>query len=146
MESGKTKSIIVTKPNQNRMKDAGMAFTLICLLIGIITGIKIWLAIGVVLQLINMVNCRFYYFPATFWFSLANVLGFVSSKILLTLIFFLVITPIGLFRRFLRKPGFSGKNNGGYDTLKLRQWKKTTDSVLKTRNYKFSKKDLLKPY
>jgi hypothetical protein len=145
MEAGKNKSILVTKPSQNQMKDAGMAFTLICIIIGVIAGSKAWLAIGILLQLINMVYSRFYYFPAIFWFSLANVLGFISSKVLLTLIFFLVVTPIGLFRKLLRMINISGKSNR-YDSLKLRQWKKSTDSVFKTRNYKFSKKDLIKPY
>ena len=33
------------------------------------------------------------------WMGGAKVLGFVNSQILLTLIFFLVVTPIGLIRR-----------------------------------------------
>lgn len=37
------------------------------------------------------------------WMALALVLGFVMTRVLLTLVFFLLITPIGLVRRLLGK-------------------------------------------
>ena len=145
MESGKNKTIIVTKPSLSRMKDTGMAFTLICLLISLLTGSKIWLIAGTSVLLLNMLYSRLFYIPAIFWFSFANILGLISSKVLLTLIFFVIITPIGLIRRLLSLLNFS-RNNSGYDSLKLKQWEKSSESVLKTRNHKFNKCDLMKPY
>ncbi|MBI5325307.1 MAG: hypothetical protein HZB41_08580 [Ignavibacteriae bacterium] len=139
------KSILVLKPNLNQMKDSGMAFVLICIILGLLSGSKYWFFIGLVLQLLNMVYPGIFFLPAIFWFTLSNILGFISSKILLTLIFFLIITPIGLIRKFL---GFLGLGNksGGFDSLKLKQWKKSHESVFVVRKYKFSKKDLMKPY
>jgi len=43
------------------------------------------------------------------WMSLAIVLGFVISNVILTLFFFLVITPIGLLARILGKDFLSLK-------------------------------------
>ncbi|KIX15639.1 hypothetical protein X474_03070 [Dethiosulfatarculus sandiegensis] len=37
------------------------------------------------------------------WMSLASVLGYFVSRIILTILYFLVITPIGLFMRLLGK-------------------------------------------
>jgi hypothetical protein len=37
------------------------------------------------------------------WMALALVLGFIMTRVLLTLVFFLLITPIGLVRRLLGK-------------------------------------------
>ena len=141
MESGKNKTILVTKPSLSQMKDTGMAFTLICLLISLFTGSKSWLIAGTSLLFFNMLYSRFFYIPAIIWFSLANILGLISSKILLTLIFFLVITPIGLIRRL-----FMSMKGNSFDSMKLKQWKKSSESVFKTRNHKFSKDDLIKPY
>ncbi|HVU57009.1 MAG TPA: hypothetical protein VHD83_18230, partial [Puia sp.] len=39
------------------------------------------------------------------WNKLSLVLGWISNTVLLTLIFFLVLTPMGLFRRWLGKGG-----------------------------------------
>jgi hypothetical protein len=44
------------------------------------------------------------------WMGLAVVLGYVMTRVLLTLVFFLVVTPIGLLRRAL-----------GHDTMRRRR-------------------------
>lgn len=44
------------------------------------------------------------------WMGLAVVLGYVMTRVLLTLVFFLVVTPIGLLRRVL-----------GHDTMRRRR-------------------------
>ena len=57
------------------------------------------------------------------------------SRVILTLIFFLVVTPIGLVRRLL-----------GKDSLRLRAFKTSDDSVMLPRNHIFSGADLERPY
>jgi hypothetical protein len=145
MEHEKNRFMPVLNVNLSQMKDTGMAFTLICLIVAAISGVKIWITVGIILLLINMINSRFFHYPAIFWFTLANLLSAVVSRILLSIIFFGIITPIGLFRKFL---GIfrSSKSESSYDSLKLKLWKKSSVSVLKTRNYQYSKKDLINPY
>jgi polyferredoxin len=145
MEHEKNSFTPVLNVNLSQMKDTGMAFTLICLLLAAFTGIKLYLTIGIILLFINMINSRFFHYPAIFWFTLSNLLSVFVSKILLSIIFFGIITPVGLLRKLyglLRSP----KTNSNFDSLKLKQWKKSSQSVLKTRNYQYSKKDLINPY
>ncbi len=64
------------------------------------------------------------------WFKLAEGLGWVNSRILLSIIFFLILTPIALLSRVFNK-----------NSLKL---KDDTDSVFKEINKTYTKKDLEK--
>lgn len=72
---------------------------------------------------------------AVLWFAIGRGLSFVFSNIILTLLFFLLITPVGLFRRML-----------GKDRLRVKQWKKSTASVFTKRDHTFRSSDLEKPY
>jgi len=78
---------------------------------------------------------KLFYPIAKLWFALGTVLGFVSTKILLSIIFFLVLTPIGVLRKLL-----------GKDSLHLKLFKKDNFSVLKVREQQFSAEDLKNPY
>lgn len=145
METNKSYRILALDISPNQRKDAGMAFTLISLLIFASTGLKFWLIVSISLLLIDMVYSSFFHYPAIFWFSLANLMSVFASRILLSLIFFFVITPMGLLRKLfglLAKP----TNDSKYDPMRLKLWKKSTESVFKSRNYKYSKKDLINPY
>ena len=57
------------------------------------------------------------------------------SKVILTFVFFVVLTPIGLLRRLM-----------GADSMQLKKWKKDAKSVLKKREQKFVMKDIENPY
>ena len=72
---------------------------------------------------------------ATLWFGLSHVLSSIVSRVILTLLFFLIVTPIGLIRRAL-----------GADALKLKQWKQGRDSVFIVREGAIQGKDLENPY
>jgi hypothetical protein len=76
-----------------------------------------------------------FYPIAKLWFGLGLLLGFVTTKVLLTIIFFLMVTPVGLFRKLL-----------GRDTLSLKKFKKGTASVMAIRNHKFIPEDLKNPF
>jgi hypothetical protein len=68
---------------------------------------------------------------AVLWLGLSHLLGTVLSKILLTLVFFGVLTPIGLARKLL-----------GFDSLKLTGFKSGENSVMVVRNHIFTGKDI----
>jgi hypothetical protein len=66
------------------------------------------------------------------WMALAKVLGFINSRIFLTVLFFLILTPIALFMRLFGKGNFvKSKNNS---------------SLFITRNHLYSKADLQNPF
>jgi hypothetical protein len=62
-------------------------------------------------------------------------MGIFASKMILTIIFFGIVTPIGLCRRI-----------AGSDALKLRAFKAGKQSVMRVRNHTFIGKDLEQPY
>ena len=55
--------------------------------------------VGLALVFFGLVVPRLLVVPRKGWMKLAEVLAFVSTRIILGLIFFLVLTPIGLIKR-----------------------------------------------
>ena len=52
------------------------------------------------------------------WFGISNIMGTVMSKVVLTVIFLALVTPVAILRRIY-----------GADSLQLKKWKKSTHSV-----------------
>ena len=91
------------------------------------TGVKVAFVITVITILIPVV---FYPF-AVIWFALSNILGAISSKILMTVIFFVFVFSVGLIRKLF-----------GKDNLKINQFKKSTQSVMDNRNHLYKESDI----
>jgi hypothetical protein len=72
---------------------------------------------------------------AALWFGLSHLLSQVVSRVVLTIVFFGLVTPIGVIRRWR-----------GADALQLKKWKQGQDSVFVTREGPVTSKDLLHPY
>jgi hypothetical protein len=116
-------------------KDTGMAMILICLLLGYFGKFPKFLGVSIVLLLITMTVPKVFKPLAGLWFGLSHVMGQVVSKLVLTLIFFLVVTPVGLIRRLT-----------GADSLQLKKWKQGSESVFVKRQGAIPDKDLMNPY
>ena len=116
-------------------KDTGMAMVLICLLLGYFGKFPKFLGVSIVLLLITMAWPKAFKPLAGLWFGLSHLMGQVVSKIVLTLAFFLIVTPIGVIRRWM-----------GADSLQLKKWKKGNSSVFVERRGAIQDKDLLEPY
>ena len=67
---------------------------------------------------------------AVLWFGFSRLLASFLPLVLLTVLFYVLVTPVGLFRKFL-----------GKDTLKLKEFKKDEKSVLVETRKSFTKKD-----
>jgi hypothetical protein len=119
----------------DQAKDTGMAMVLICLLIAFFSQKKLFNDIAMLLLLINMILPNIYKPLAKLWFGLSYLLGTVMSKVILSVVFFGLILPVGLFRRLL-----------GKDSLQLKKWKKGHDSVYKVRDHQFVSEDIIHPY
>ncbi len=116
-------------------KDTGMAMVLICLLLGYFGKFPKFLGVSIVLLLLTMAWPKAFKPLAGLWFGLSHLMGQVVSKIVLTLAFFLIVTPIGVIRRWM-----------GADSLQLKKWKKGDSSVFVERRGAIQDKDLLEPY
>ncbi|MDR3640298.1 MAG: SxtJ family membrane protein [Humidesulfovibrio sp.] len=112
-----------------------MALALVCLIIGLARAKTGWFAAAAVVLVLNMTAPRIFGPASRLWFGLSGLMGAVMSKVILTIVYFLVLTPVGLLRRVL-----------GKDTLRLAAFKKGTGSVFHTRSTPFTSADLKTPF
>ena len=119
----------------DQAKDTGMAMVLICLLIVLIGHKQQFVGIAFILLLVNMIKPILFKPLAKIWLGLSHLMGTVMSKIILSILFFLMVTPIGLLRRCL-----------GKDSLQIKKWKKERTSVFRVRDHLFKADDIKHPF
>lgn len=116
--------------------DSGMAIVLITLLMGnVVLNIHALNFVAMALLIITMSIPIILKFFAYFWLNLSYALGSVISKLVLSFIFFILVTPVGMMLKIFKK-----------DMLNIKAFKKSTESVFETRNHVFKKIDLQYPY
>ncbi len=120
--------------SNEQSKDTGMAMVLICLLLAYFYSDK-FVAVSIILLLVDMTVPRVYRPVAIVWLGFSTLLGTIMTKVLLTIIFFTLVTPVGIVRRMLRA-----------DSLQLRKWKKDNSSVFQIRDHEYQPEDVDKPY
>lgn len=121
--------------DKNQAKNTGMAMVLICLLIAYLGEIKSCYLAAIILLIVNMIWSRVFTPIAFFWLGLSKILGAIMSRILLSLIFFLLVTPIGLLRRLW-----------GKDPMLFKDWKAGNASVFQIRDQEYKAQDMSPPY
>ena len=123
------------KTTINQAKDTGLALVLILLIVLYIRQPG-WLALCAMGALVLTMVWPAVFKPlAKIWFGLSHFLGTIVSKIILSLVFFLIVTPMGLIRKAF-----------GADPMKTKQWKNGEGSVLVERKHLYIKEDIEKPY
>jgi hypothetical protein len=83
----------------------GSVFTLLSvwwLYRGKFVSVAPWIVtLGVALIIFALIFPRALVYPNRAWMALAEVLAFISTRIILGLVFFLIVTPIGVAKRLL---------------------------------------------
>ena len=125
----------VKKMTKDQSRDTGMAMVLLLLLIYLKTRREGLVYAAMILHVLNMILPRVYAPAAVLWLGLSHVLGTIMSKILLSILFFGLVTPIGVLRRLF-----------GKDSLKLRAFKANEESAMSVRNHLFVGHDIERPY
>jgi hypothetical protein len=118
-----------------KCKDSGLALVLISLLCYQVWKMDILIFLAIVFLIIAMTYPLIFKPFAILWFALSTALGTVVSKIILTVLFFIVVLPIGLVRRAM-----------GKDSMQIKSWKKANDSVFRVKNHRYEANDLEHPY
>lgn len=129
------RDIFKNKITQHQAKDTGLAMVLICLLVMFFSGQHLLLPPAIVLLVLAMTFPMLYKPIARLWFGLSHFIGSIVSNILLAVLFFVIVTPIGLARRL-----------AGADPLKLKEWRGGLASSFTDRNLTYSAEDLERPY
>jgi len=125
----------IKKMTKDQSRDTGMAMVLLLLLVFLKTRRDGMLYAAMLLHVINMIVPRVFAPIALVWLGLSHVLGTVMSRILLSVLFFGLVTPMGLLRRLF-----------GKDSLQLRQFKASSESAMLVRNHRFVAQDIERPY
>lgn len=123
------------KITKDQSRDTGMAMVLLFLILFSTRKREGWLLVAMALHVLNMIVPQIYRPVAVLWLGFSDLLGAVVPKILLGVLFFVVVTPVGFFRRLL-----------GKDALKLRVFKGGEGSVMLQRDHVFVSEDLERPY
>lgn len=123
---------VVTK---KQASDTGMAIVLILLLLGYFTKNILFYKIAIPVLIVNMSVPIFFYFFAIIWLGFSKLLGIITSNLVLSAIYFIVVLPMSLIRKLM-----------GKDTLRLKEFKRNTKSVMLVRNYLFGPKDIERPF
>ena len=121
--------------SKKQASDSGMAVVLIFMIIGLFTGNDLYYKVAIPVLVMNMIYPMFYYYFAILWLGFSHILGTVVSKIILSILFFVIVLPIAMLRKLM-----------GKDTLKLKLFKKSDGSVMHKRNHHFSSEDIVNPY
>lgn len=115
--------------------EVGIVLTLVFLVTGLMTGLIVWFQVGVC-TLLLAVLIPVAYTPLSWgWYGFARLAECVCSKVVLSLIFFLVVTPVALLRRCFSE-----------DILRLRSFKKQQNSVFIVKEKTYKKEDMDKQY
>lgn len=117
------------------MSDAGLALLLILLILHYYFAISLLRDVAILSLLVVMVVPNLLKPWAFIWYTLSGALGYVVSNVMLGLIYFLFVFPMGFVRKLL-----------GKDSLQLRSFKKGFESAFVTRNHVFIKDDLEKMF
>jgi|WetSurMetagenome_2_1015567.scaffolds.fasta_scaffold12778_6 hypothetical protein len=121
--------------SREKNKDVGFVILLGLLLWYFHSGNVVFLQLSVLCILVSLV-IPVVLKPVSFvWYRLSEAMGTILSRVLLFMIFFCIITPIGVAHRMISKK-----------RLLTEQWKKSRESVFKDRNVCFTISDIKNPF
>ena len=122
--------------SSEQARDTGMAMFLICLLIAFFGHQQKFYSMAILLLVVNMIRPNVFKPLAKLWLGFSQILGSVMSKLILAIIFFVLVMPVGFIRKAMM----------GKDRLRIKKWKNGHDSVFKTREHEFTSADIKNPY
>jgi uncharacterized membrane protein len=124
--------INLTKVNKKQCMEFGQVATLATLYFALHYKSNDLVFTAMIVILITIVLPIIFYPFAFLWFGLSGLMSKISPVIILSVIYFLIVVPVGLIRRLL-----------GKDSMQLRQFKKDKASVMINREHLHTAADLL---
>jgi hypothetical protein len=122
---------LFTGITKKQATEFGLLLILISLLRTLYSYDRNWVLAAFILTLLTMLVPAVFYPFAVVWFALSRILQAISTRVLMGAVFFLMVIPMGVVRKWM-----------GKDPLKIRQFKKDRASVMISRDHVYSKKDL----
>lgn len=115
--------------------ETAMVFALVAISVGVYKNLLFLFYVAGALLLIALIVPYMLKPLAYLWFGLSKILGWVISRIILSVIYYVLVTPVGLIRRVI-----------GADSLLLKCFGKNKKTAFKDRKHVFKAEDLLYPF
>ena len=121
--------------NKSTNKSFGIVFFIVFFLIGIYPlwnedSVRVWsILISIIFLILGILNSKILTPLNIIWFKFGILLGKIISPLIMGVIFFLVVTPIGLLMRILGKDLLNLKTNKNNS-----YWIEKTDPKSKMKN------------
>jgi hypothetical protein len=128
---------VIKNKENGPVKEKETAAVLVILLLLVFCAKKHdpFVAASIIILFSSLILPRIYTLPMKIWFGLSELLGEAVSFILLSLIFYFVVVPMGFFYRLFK--GYPAQFNF---------WKKNPGSALLPGNGVFLPKNFANPY
>lgn len=123
---------VFAKVTKKQSMEFGQVTVLACTFFALYLKEQNFIIAAFILSFLTIVVPYIFYPLAVCWFGLSEILNAVSSRILLGVVFTFIVIPVGLARKLL-----------GKDSLKLKQFKKSNESVMVSRDHLYTEEDLL---
>ena len=119
------------KVNEKQCREFGQVLVLVCIGLGLYHKNNHFIVAAFWAMLITVLVPKIFFPLAVIWFGVAEILNRISSWLILHLVFFLLVIPMGLIRKW-----------AGKDSMKLKQFKKGRGSVMTIRDHQYESSDL----
>lgn len=116
-------------------KDTSLAFIFIFTILTLYKKEFHFVYPALIFSLISMTFPTLFKPLAFLWFGFAEVMGTIMSKILLSIVFFTIITPLTFLIKLM-----------GVDSMRIKAWHNGKETAFIDRNHQFTKADIEKPY
>ena len=120
------------KISEKESRDTGLALILIFLLGIYFFNLNLFLLPAIFIMVIVMTKPIILKPLGYLWFGFSHYLGLFVSKLILTLLYFMLITPFGIIMKLFRK-----------DPLNRTKFKMTKESLFVNREHMYIEEDLL---
>ncbi|WP_114748990.1 SxtJ family membrane protein [Pleomorphovibrio marinus] len=126
---------IPVKVNKKTCLETGVLFSLLFLIVGFLGEWAPAYKVSAAGLLLTLIFPSFWRPLAFLWLSFGQMLGVLTSNLILFLVYFFLVCPIAWARKLK-----------GVDTLKLNQFKKSPKSVLEKVRHLYSDDDLKRQF
>jgi hypothetical protein len=127
--------LITRQFSAKKLSDAGMAFILLSLLTGYFLRMELFYLVAMIATIANMINPKFFYPFAVVWYPFSRFLGHIMSTLILSLVYIILVIPMGIFRRLT-----------GSTKSEFTKFHKSDRGAMHVRDHTFTATDLSHPY
>lgn len=123
------------KVTSKQITDTNIVLAFVLIIIGLHFNMRLYFFAAGALLLFTLIIPRVFKPVTVAWFGISKVLEWITSRLLLGILFYFLVTPVGVLRRIL-----------GKDRLQLKGFKNGSATAFTKRKHFFIREDLEMTY